>query len=345
MSVPAKQLLLKTVIPSGLPGPEHFDVVDFECPLAAAEGEVTFRILVMSADPFLRGWVKGRPGTVEVGQRMMGFVAGKVIASKSAKWTEGDLFGGMTGLATVSTLPEEKYKGFWKLNGVLTEENISYGVGVLGMPGSTAYGGFTDVLAPNKGETIFVSAAAGAVGGLVGQIAKKAYNCTVIGSAGGPEKCEFVKSTLGFDHCIDYRTVSTREELAAAIKAVAPEGIDMYFENVGTIHMEAAMDTLRPHGRVAVCGAISGYNEEVAPRVSIDHTKMIYTFQRISGFVCQPWLSGQKGSFIKDMGAWVKDLPLHVEETFFDGIDQWPVAFQALFKGSNRGKVVVRTPE
>ena len=210
------------------------------------------------------------------------------------------------------------------------------------MPGSTAYGGLIDVLKPEKGQVIFISAASGAVGSLVGMIAKTVYDCIVIGSCGGEEKCKLIKEKFGFDHAIDYKVVNDKEKMKAALKAAAPHGIDMYFENVGSYHFEAAFESLKPYGRVAVCGGIANYNEKVYPKVEINPMQMIYTFQRIEGFVCGPWLSGTKGNFLTDMNKWRLEGKLIAEETFFDGIENWPIAFQSLFTGSKLGKVVIR---
>lgn len=303
------------------------------------------KILVMSADPYLRGQIKST-GSLKKGQVMEGFVGGKVIASCNDKWLEGDLFGAKLPFTSIQVLSNEAMSNtvMWKLTGLIAEKDISRAIGVLGMPGSTAYGGLVDVLRPNEGETIFISAASGAVGGLVGMIAKSVYNCTVIGSCGGPEKCRIVKEKYGFDHAIDYKKASNKEELAALLKEVAPDGIDMYFENVGGIHFEVAFEALRTGGRIAVCGQIASYNTAAADYVplSINPMQMIYTAQRIEGFVCFPWLSGAKGTFLKSMSEWLKQDKLVVQETFFDGIESWPTAFQSLFTGKNVGKVVVR---
>ena len=150
------------------------------------------------------------------------------------------------------------------------------------MPGSTAYGGLIDVLKPKENDVLFVSAAAGAVGGLVGQIAKNQFNCTVIGSCGGPEKGKIIKDEYGFDHHIDYKQVKDKDELVAKIKECNAEGIDMYFENVGGMHFEAACDTLKKFGRIAVCGAIANYNKEKKDPSSLNKiniSQMIYSFQ------------------------------------------------------------------
>ena len=145
------------------------------------------------------------------------------------------------------------------------------------MPGATAYGGLVDTLRPLKGETIFVSAAAGAVGGLVGQLAKALYDCKVIGSCGGAQKGKMIQEEWGFDHAIDYKTCNGKEDLVAALKKVAPNGINMYFENVGGIHFAAAMDVLAPKGRVAVCGQIDNYNDANPGPCAFHPMRMIYT--------------------------------------------------------------------
>ena len=158
----------------------------------------------------------------------------------------------------------------WKLPSFLNEATITRGVGVLGMPGATAYGGLIDVLRPVQGETILVTAASGAVGALVGQIAKHQYGCKVIGTAGGPAKCELLKK-MGFDSAIDYKTCDGMESLQAAIRAAAGStGLNMVFENVGGAHFEAAFNCLGAGGRLAVCGAISQYNDEQLVKVSIN---------------------------------------------------------------------------
>ena len=185
----------------------------------------------------------------------------------------------------------------WKLTGIVDREQLSLGLGILGMPGSTAYGGLLDVLAAKKGETLWVSAAAGAVGSMVGQIAKNVVGMTVVGSCGGEQKGKIIREQFGFDHSVDYKTVSTAEELAAKVRDCVPEGIDCYFENVGGIHFEAAMSLLKRHGRIAVCGSISSYNSAKPEYCKINISNMIYSFQRVEGFVCHPWLTHQKGIF------------------------------------------------
>ena len=296
-------LILKTNLDEGVPGPEHFELR--EVPWTQLKDGVVVQLLAVSADPYMRYRIRS-DGDYRAGEAMFGLVAGRVLQSKLAAWPPGELFGAELPFTEVQAVEPWKLKGFRRLTGLVPLERISLGVGVLGMPGSTAYGGLTDILRPQEGETIWVSGAAGAVGSLVGMMAKKVFGCKVIGSAGGPEKCGLVKG-FGFDHCIDYKACKRTKDLVKALKDAAPEGIDMYFENVGGMHFEAAMQCLRPRGRVAICGVISDYNK---PRMSpnkIYISNMIYSEQTIQGFHCLPWLLGQKGRFLEDMASWLRE--------------------------------------
>jgi NADPH-dependent curcumin reductase CurA len=173
-----------------------------------------------------------KTGQRKPGTPMDGFIAGKVVESNHSAWKAGDLFGASRPFTTVQAISAEELKStlIWKLTDHITEDQIGLGIGVLGMPGATVYGGVHDVLRPKEGETLFVSAASGAVGSMVGQLAKNVYNCKVVGSCGGAKKCEFLESKFGFDHAIDYKQANNKEELVAALKEAAPDGIDMYFE-------------------------------------------------------------------------------------------------------------------
>lgn len=355
-TLPCRTVILVENVKEGMPKPEHFRVEDSTVSTALeAEGDILVQALCFSADPYLRGMIK-MGERVKPGAPMQVFISGKVLKSRNPKWAAGDLFGTNAAASTVQVLKGDRPGHVWKLSDYITEDQISYGVGVLGMPGATAYGGLIDVLRPGDTqsgdprdppgpEVIFISAASGAVGGLVGQIAKNNYGCRTIGSAGGPEKGKILLERLGFDHHIDYKGLSTKEELVERIRAVAPDGIDMYFENVGGIHFDAAYATLRKDGRIAVCGGISNYNRATGDPASnngVNLMQTVYNFQRIEGFVCGPWLSGRKGKFLPDMSKWLKEGKVKVEETFFDGIENWFSGFQSLFTGENKGKVVVR---
>jgi len=338
----------------GIIGPEHFEIRTTTVDVSDAalnDGDVALKTLVVSPDPYLRGQLRekkeftGAPNEIKLGDVLKGFVVVKVIASKRADLPVGTILGASLPYRTVQVVSEAAFKltVSWNLTAHVTEETASLGVGVLGMPGSTAYGGLLDVLRPNRGEVLFVSGAAGAVGGFVGMLAKNLFGCTVIGSCGGPAKCKLVTESYGFDHAIDYKTVSSTEELLAKIKAVAPDGIDMYFDNVGGMHFEAAFRSLRPKGRIAVCGGISEYDSATVKPVAINPLQMIYNFQRVEGFVCFPWLAGLKGNFLADMSTYLKEKKIpHVEETVFNGIESWTEAFRSLFVGGNTGKVVIK---
>lgn len=351
-STVVKSLLLKEFVEDGVPGPQHFAITQKEVDLEEAyakleEGGLILQTLAMSADPYLRNTIRqsGTFGQMKAGSPMVGFQSGKVLASKSDKWKAGDYFGGGLPFRTHHVLTGDHLKkaALWKLTGLLpSEDKISYGIGVLGMPGSTAYGGLIDILRPKQGETIFISGAAGAVGSMVGQLAKNLFNCKVIGSCGGPAKVALAKEKFGFDECIDYKTIKTKEEMVAALNAVAPDGIDMYYDNVGGIHFDAALETLRSRGRVAICGQIQEYNNKTVAPTLFNPIKMIYTQQRIEGFVCGDWLYGARGDFLKDMSRWLAEGKIRIEETNFEGIENWPLGFQSLFTGGNTGKVVIR---
>lgn len=347
----SKTVWLKAYLNDGVPGPEHFDIrkTSVDCSEAElGENEIVVQVMAMSVDPYLRGGLKNSAKKDDSGEKVMaGFITGRVVASKNSKYVAGDLIGGSLPFSTVQKVTDKQLGGCFKLTGALTKDNISLGVGVMGMPGSTAYGGLVDVLRPEKGQILFVSAAAGAVGSLVGQIAKNVYGCTIIGSCGGKEKCDFIKAQYGFDHAIDYKSLTgtedeKRDQLIAKLKEIAPKGIDMYFENVGGIHCEAAFAALGKGGRIAVCGGISKYNQKDPVPEKLNVSQMIYQFQRIEGFMCAPWLFGGKGNFFKDMPVWIKEGKVKPYETFFEGVEQWPAAFQSLFTGKKKGKVVVR---
>lgn len=211
------------------------------------------------------------------------------------------------------------------------------------MVGATVYGGLIDVLRPKDGETIFVSAASGAVGGLVGMLAKKLFNCHVVGSCGSDEKVQLLLDKYNFDAGINYKLHPTEESLTAKLKECSPTGIDMYFENVGGIHFAAAMNCLRPRGRIGICGIISQYTEAEAAPTPFYPGRMIYTSQRIEGFISRTWLGDKDSPWLQCMHKWYRDGTIsHIQETVSNGIDSWPTAFESLFTGANMGKVVIK---
>jgi NADPH-dependent curcumin reductase CurA len=364
-----------------LPAAENFSIQQSPAPALTQPGEVLLQALYFSADPYMRSAMRSdRPNSKKVGEAITGFISGKVLASNNAAWSAGDLFGGSFPLSTLQVVSAEALAKtvMWKLSGLCSEEELSLGVGLLGMPGATAWGGLLKVLRPEAGQTVLVTAASGAVGQLVGQIAKL-KGCTVIGTAGGPEKCALLTSKFGFSHAIDYKALGWEgkgrearvEALVGALREKAPGGFDMVFENVGGATFEAPFKCLRSGGRIAVCGGIEGYGSAVPPTVQINVLDMIYTsqvrpllpqssrcqpsppsplspphnphLQRIEGFVCSPWLFGSTSpEFLKDMSAWLREGKLVHTETVFHGLQSWPQAFASLFTGSNSGKVVVK---
>ena len=347
-------MVVAAQVNGGEAGPGNFRVVDAPLPrgFALEEGAIIFKALAMSCDPYMRGALRSdRPGGREPGEALVGFMAGKVTGSKSAAFPVGALIGLRAPLCTAQVLSAADLAAqpVWSLDGLVTEETISRGVGVLGMPGATAYGGLLDVLQPKEGETLLVTAASGAGGALVGQIAKHKFGCRGIGTTGGAEKAAYLTDTLGFDAAIDYTAVGRdRAALAAAIAAAAGESgkVDMVFESVGGAFFEAAFDCLGKGGRIAVVGGISLYQNAAAepPPVKINPLQMIYTAQRVEGFVSTPWLTGAKGEFLKDMHAWLEEGWLKADETTFDGVEAYGEAFATLFSGNHKGKVVIKVP-
>jgi NADPH-dependent curcumin reductase CurA len=258
-TIEAKAVFLKAAIAEGEPREDHFEVRTVAVDLSTFHDGILFRPLVLSADPYLRWRFKTMDGGV-----VDGFVAGRVEESKHPRFAKGSLWGASLPFQTLLLVPAAVLDNpkvvLFELTKYVSEEQISLGVGALGMPGATAWGGFFDVLKPQKGETILVSAVTGAVGSLVAQLASKVTGCTVVGTCGGPEKARLARE-LGCHHVIDYRQAPDTAQFAAAIRAVAPEGIDLNFENVGGHIFDAAFQCLRPGGRLAVCGSISQYNK------------------------------------------------------------------------------------
>jgi len=312
-------------------------------------------VLYISPDPYMRMGLMPAGGG-EAGMPIKGFVCGRVLDSKSKQWFPGEFLGVRAKFTTALVLSEEALAGAWRLTGLINEETASMGVGILGMPGSTAYGGVLGVLRPKRakkrgepsGETFFVNAASGAVGQLAGQIAK-AQGALVIGSAGGPEKCKTLLEKFGFDHAIDYKSVNTEEAMLAKLKELAPNGLDMVFENVGGFQFDAALKSMATNGRLAICGCISSYNAATADTNPfagdtnpLPLGRLIYPQIRIEGFVSSEYLHGKKMNFLRDMQRMKRQFKFEISETITDGIENFGTAFNSLFTGANNGKVAVK---
>ncbi len=312
--------------PQGLPSTTDFELRDIELP-EPGDNQVLVENLYMSVDPYMRG----RMRFMAPGSKLFGAAVGRVLASNSPTLSIGDFV----------LNPHSWHSHFVDDASVVTQLDPelaplpSY-LGVMGMPGLTAWGGLLITGEYQDGETLFVSAASGAVGSLVGQIAKLKGG-RVVGSAGSDAKVQTLIHDFGFDHAFNYRTDDPLTEL----KKGAPEGIDVYFENVGGPQLEAALTHMRPHGRIPICGMIAHYNDHgdatPGPR---NLTETIYKFITLKGFVVSAFES-KRAEFQQQMAGWIKSGDVRYEETIFEGLASAPDAFIGLFSGENNGKMLV----
>lgn len=264
-SLPTRTLVVAASCDEGLPTHEHVRVVDGTIPSSLPARSLFLQALYFSPDPYMRSMLKsGRPSSVAPGSPLRGFLVARVESSTMDEWKAGEVLGASLPLSTRQVVSDKMLAQTvsWRLTGLVDDARLSYGVGVLGMPGATAWGGLLEVLRPKAGETLLVTAASGAVGQLVGQLAAL-RGVRVIGTAGGAAKCALLKSRFKFDEAIDYKAAAAvgPHELEARIRAVAPKGLDMVFENVGKATFETAFKCLGNGGRIAVCGGIAAYNE------------------------------------------------------------------------------------
>jgi len=319
--------------PEGMPVAANFEVATVELPAPGA-GEVQVRNHFMSVDPYMRGRMYDRPSYVppfQIGEALQGGCIGEVIASGDPAFAVGDIVQSMFGWREAYNAPAGALQKV-ETHGLPLQAFL----GVAGMPGMTAYAGLLRVAALKEGDVVFVSAAAGAVGSVVCQIAKIKGH-TVIGSAGGPEKAAFLKS-IGVDHVIDYKATP---DLKAALHAAAPKGIDVYFENVGGEHLEAAIEAARPFARFALCGMISQYNETGVPKGPSNIIQAVGKSLKLEGFIVSNHYD-MLPAFLKDMSEWIGSGKLQWKDTVDVGIDNAPEAFIKLFKGENMGKMLVK---
>jgi NADPH-dependent curcumin reductase CurA len=317
--------------PSGMPTADNFELRDVDLP-PLGEGMIRVRNHWLSVDPYMRGRmndVKSYVPAFQLGEPMDGGAIGEVVESKADGLVPGDLVQHMAGWRDEAAVPMRALNKLPDL-GAAPEQFL----GMLGVTGATAYFGLLDAASAKPGDIVFVSAAAGAVGSAVVQIAK-AKGMTVIGSAGGEEKCAFVRS-LGADHVIDYRAGPIVKSLAAA----APDGIDVYFDNVGGDHLDAALAVARNHARFAICGMIANYNDTTAPAFRFA-ARIIAARIRLKGFLVFDY-QPRMGEFYAEMGPWLADGTVKARETVVDGLENMPEAFLGLFKGANTGKMLVR---
>ncbi len=322
--------------PVGEPKASDFRIEEFAVP-TPADGLVLLRTIWLSLDPYMRGRMNDTASyaaPVPIGGVMEAGTVCEVIASSNPGFAKGDIVLARAGWQTHAL---SDGKGLAKVDPRLAP--ISTAVGVLGMPGMTAYTGLLDIGKPQAGETVVVAAASGPVGSAVGQIAK-IKGARAVGIAGGKDKCDYVKKEFGFDDCVDHRD----PDLAAKLKAACPKGIDVYFENVGGPVFEAVFPLLNPFARMPVCGLIAHYNDTEAKPPKWAASLMFAVLVKrltIRGFIVSDF-AARHGDFLRDMSGWVREGKVKYREFVTEGLDSAPGAFIGLLKGANFGKQLVR---
>ena len=313
--------------PKGWVSEENFRLETAPLP-APAEGEVLVKNLWLSLDPYMRGrmsesksYVKG----VEIGEVMVGQTVGEVLESRNAKFSKGDHVLTQLGWQLFGTTSEAQ-----KVDG--KRAPLSYYLGLLGMPGLTAYFGLKEIGQPKAGETVLVSAASGAVGSVVGQLAKQ-WGCRAIGIAGGPQKCDYVVRELGFDACLDYKAGALRDQLKEA-------PIDVYFDNVGGEILDAALARMKLFGRIVVCGSISDYNATEPYRVRNMRAVLVNRL-KVQGMIVFDWKE-RYGEALKALGGYFAAGKLKTRESVVEGLANAPQGLISLLKGGNFGKQLVK---
>ncbi len=326
--------------PNGWVVPENFRLEILPIPVPGPN-EVLVRNHYLSLDPYMRGRMnegKSYAKPQEIGATMIGATVGEVVASNHPGFPAGSHVRGMLGWSEFGVVDGRA------LERIDTRKiPMSAYLGVVGMPGMTAWYGYRHILAPKAGETLVVSAASGAVGSVVGQLAKLG-GLRAVGIAGGPEKCRYVTEELGFDACVDYREAKDAKELAKSLRAAAPNGVDAHFENVGGDVLNAVMSLLNPFARVAVCGLISDYNNDagVAPRSAIRNPAIFLVARiKMQGFIVSDHLEMWPQGFA-ELGALLMAGKLKYRESIAEDLARAPEAFIGLLRGKNFGKQVVK---
>lgn len=319
--------------PQGVPDENTWELMESEIP-SIQDGEFLVKHEYISLDPAMRGWMndaKSYIPPVQIGEVMRALTVGEVIESNNDHFKKGDFVCGTGGVQQYAATDG---KGWYKVDPTLAP--LQTYIGTIGMPGLTAYFGLLDVGECNEGEVVLVSGAAGAVGSVVGQIAK-IKNCTVIGIAGGPEKCKYIKEELGFDEAIDYKNENVRRK----IHEYCPKGIDIYFDNVGGQILDDALTALRRKSRVIICGAISQYNSTEGPKGPSNYLSLLVNGARMEGFVILHY-SKRYQEGLKALGQWVSEGKIKTHETVEEGIENFREVFLKLFSGEKQGKLVLK---
>jgi len=324
--------------PSGEARADNFRLVETDLP-ALADGQVLVRHHYLSLDPYMRGRMNDAKSYAQpqaLDTVMGGGTVGEVVESRQPGFAVGDTVVGMGGWQQYSVVDAGKPGVLRKVD--TAHIPLSAYLGAVGMPGVTAWHGLVKIIEPKAGDTVVVSAASGAVGSAVGQLAK-ARGCRAIGVAGGPDKCAYVVDELGFDSCIDYKVHRDAKSLSGALKDAAPDGVDGHFENVGGMVLDAVLQHMNPFGRIALCGMISGYDGQPIP---LANPQMMLTSRlKVQGFI----VSEQPQSWpeaLKELGMLVATGKLKYRETVAQGLASAPEAFLGLLRGRNFGKQLVK---
>ena len=328
-----KQIILKNR-PKGFPDENTWAIETVTIP-ELEEGEILIEHHYVSLDPAMRGWMndtKSYIPPVELEHVMRSGAIGKVIKNNNnPKFEIGDC---VTSWGGVQQYSVSNGDGWYKVDEKLA--SMPMYLGTLGMPGMTAYFGILEVGKIKEGDIVLVSGAAGAVGSIVGQIAKL-KGCTVIGIAGGQEKCDYLKNELGFDEAIDYKN----ENIYSALKKKCPKGVDVYFDNVGGIILDAALSKLRMHAKIVICGAISQYNNKHKINGPSNYLSLLVTRSSMQGMVVMDYTK-EFGTAAKQMGIWMKEGKLKSREDIYEGIENFQETYNRLFSGKKNGKLVLK---
>ena len=326
-----RQIRLKSR-PAGMPTADNFETVEAPMP-ALQDGDVLRRTTYLSLDPYMRGRMSEGPSyaaSVNLHEVMCGHTVSEVVESRHPDFRAGDIVAGYDGWQQYAASSGKELR---KLDPKVVP--VSTAIGVLGMPGATAYVGLFDIGQPKAGETVVVSAASGAVGAIVGQLAK-IHGCRAVGIAGSPEKCRYVVDELGFDACINYKT----DDLVPALREACPDGADVYFENVGGKVFAAVLKVINRGARIPLCGMISEYNTTSDPG-GPNLRPLLVQRAMIKGFIVSDHFD-RFPAFLKDVTPLVRNGNIKYREDIIDGLDAAPSALIGLFEGKNFGKMLVR---
>ncbi len=319
--------------PVGAPNADTWEYTETDLP-TISDGELLIKIEYISMDPAMRGWLndaKSYIPPVQIGEVMRAGTVGKVIESKHEKFAVGDYVVGHNGVQSYAV---SNGTGLHKVDPKLAP--LSYYLGVLGMPGMTGYFGLLKTGAPKAGETVVVSGAAGAVGSLVGQIAKL-KGCRVVGIAGGLDKCKFLVDELGFDAAIDYKN----ENVKKGLKQACPDGVDVFFDNVGGDILNDVLTQINLHARIVICGAISQYNNTTEVKGPSNYLSLLVNRARMEGIVVFDNIK-EYPTAMKDIAGWIGSDDIKVKDHIVEGIETFPDTLMMLFKGENFGKLVLK---